>query len=175
MKEEEKLKPVIFIKGNFNSYNSADLFKQNLILKAFTITSDPKKIKELIGVRTIAEVYRTLDKMAIRKEYHEALARKGIDLDTIISGIKNEADNAEESVVRLNAWKTLLKSLGLDEYKENSEDSNRNWEDVMRKMVENRKIKSNDNEDYDVIEPPIPEEEKEAIKKEKRIGQGLYE
>jgi len=171
--KEQKLKPVIFTNGLYN-YNRADLFKQNLILKALEITSDPKKLKELVGVRSVAEVYRTLDKMAIRKEYHEALVRQGIDLDYIVKGIKGVCEDSGSPAVQLGGHKTLLKSLGLDEYKDDDGVSRESWEDMVRKMVESGTGKC-ENKDYEVIEPPIPEKEKKAIAEEKERGKSLYE
>jgi len=83
MKEEEiivkKLKPVTFIKGEYNYSRQNDL-QQKLLLKAMQVTSDPNELKKMAGLKTVADVYRTLDKLAMRKEYHEALSRQGIDL-----------------------------------------------------------------------------------------------
>ena len=47
MKENEgkKLKPVSFSGGAYNFYRD-DKFKQNLLLKALTVTSDPKELKK---------------------------------------------------------------------------------------------------------------------------------
>jgi len=47
-----------------------------LLLKALKVTQDPTELKKMIGVKTVAEVYRTLDKLSLRKEYHKALAEK---------------------------------------------------------------------------------------------------
>lgn len=129
-----------------------------------------------MGVRTVAEVYRTLDKLAIRKEYHEALLRHGMDLDAIVAGIKDVAVTSEESAVRLNAYKTLLKSLGLDEYKETDADVKRSWEDVIRGVEEKEtKLLKADDAEYEVIEPTIPEEVLKRREEEKAVGQELYE
>jgi hypothetical protein len=93
----------------------------------------------MAGLKTVAEVYRTLDKLSIRKEYHEALLRHNMDLDFIVSGIKGVALTSEEDTVKLNAYKTLLKSLGLEDYKENEAETKENWEDLIRKNLEENK------------------------------------
>lgn len=150
--EDKKLKPVIFKQGGF-SYNRFDDFKQRMLLKGLQVTVDPQKLKEMIGVKTVAEVYRTLDKLAMRKEYHEALARKGIDFDYLVGGIKNICDGERISYdTKLKALQVLLKSLGLDEYKE-SEINKEGWEDVLIKIMEEKKRDSIEIEDYEVNFP----------------------
>ena len=139
-KDNKKLKPVVFIKGYYNYHQNNEL-QQNILLKALQITSNPQELKQMIGVKTVAEVYRTLDKLSIRKEYHQALMRQGLDLDTIVSGIKAEGVSSKNSGVRLKAWTTLLKSVGLDEYKEADSESSKTWEDTLREIVEKEKIK----------------------------------
>ena len=55
---ETRLKPIVFIKSKY-PYNQENEFKQNLLLKALQITHNPKALKEMIGVRSVADVYRT--------------------------------------------------------------------------------------------------------------------
>ena len=137
MKEKNKkqLKPVIFLKGKYN-YHGQNLFQQNLLLKALQVTTDVNELKKMIGVKTVAEVYRTLDKIAIRKEYHEALLRNEIDLDSIVKGIKDVCtDENESGAIKLKGWQVLLKSLGLDNYSDIEKESRNSWEDVVRETV----------------------------------------
>jgi hypothetical protein len=77
-----RLKPVIYTTNTYVSGAKNDI-QQKMLLKALQITQDPKKLREMIGVKTVAEVYRTLDKMSMRKEYHNALAKSGISFDFI--------------------------------------------------------------------------------------------
>lgn len=184
------LKPVLFVKGKYN-YHRQNLFQQNLLLKALQVTTDPQELKTMIGVKTVAEVYRTLDKLAIRKEYHEALLRHGMDLDAIILGVKGvitdkrgDGEFKESGKVRLSGWQILLKSMGLDSYEETPKESRENWEDIVRETAreldEPKKIKSAEpvEADYEVIEPDIPEDAKALIKRheeEQEIGRSLYE
>jgi hypothetical protein len=128
----------------------------------------------MIGAKSVAEVYRTFDKLAIRKEYHEALLRHGMDLDAIVAGIKQIADSSEEDAVKLNAYKIFLKSLGLDEYKESDHETKENWEDLIRNSgVE--KPKQIIEGKYEVIEPVVPEDVKQRQIEEKETGKNLYE
>lgn len=170
-------KPVIFIKGEYN-YHRQNLFQQNLLLKALQITASPDKLKQMTGIRTVAEVYRTLDKMAIRKEYHEALAVHGLDLSTIVRGIK-ELTASPIDTIKLRAYQTLLKSIGLDEYKENINETTRGWEDVLREQMEKDKLLPASNDEkpikYEVKVPVIPEEELRKREAENKTGKGLYE
>ena len=141
------------------------------------ITQDPKELMKMAGLKTVAEVYRTLDKLSIRKEYHEALLRHNMDLDFIVSGIKGVALTSEEDTVKLNAYKTLLKSLGLEDYKENEAETKENWEDLIRKNLEENKDEPKKLQEakYEVIEPVVPEEEIKRREEDKIIGESLYE
>ncbi len=123
----------------------------------------------------MAEVYRTLDKLAIRREYHEALLRHGVDLDSIVKGIKNVADKTNKDEIKLKAYQILLKSLGLDEYKESGIEEKGGWENVIRVTMEEEKNKKLNFSDYEVIEPVIPENVKINKKEEQKIGEELYE
>ena len=144
------------------------------------ITTDPQKLRDLAGLKTVAEVYRTLDKLAIRKEYHEALLRNGLDLDFIVDGIKDLSENSEEDNVRLRGYLALLKSLGLDEYKEKEGDSIKTWEEVIRETAkaeqekDTKQIKAAPT-NYEVIQPKVPEEELKRQAEEKELGKQLYD
>ena len=173
--KEEKLKPVTFCSYQ-RSFHSNNVFQQNLLLKALQVTINPYKLKEMVGFKNTAEVFRTLDKLAIRKEYHTALAKHGVDLSSIVLGIKDICENGEKDGDRLRGYQILLKSLGLDEYKHEDEGSSKTWEDALKEYVEDEdKSKLLESGDYNVIEPEVPKEEIESIENEKRIGQSIYE
>lgn len=172
---------MIFTWGKYN-YHKNSSYKQNLLLKAMQHTTNVHEMKRLTGIKTVAEVYRTLDKIAIRKEYHVALANQGIDLNTIISGIKDLCVNSNSDQVKLGGYRTLLRSLGLDEYRESDSNPSSNWEEKMKDIVQNEIDNSRNKDDqsieikdYEVIAPEAPEEEKEKEKEEKNLGVSLYE
>ena len=172
----KKLKPVVYVKGRYN-YHRQNLFQQNLLLRALQVTVDPIKLRDLAGFRTVTEVYRTLDKMSLRKEYHEALAMHGMDLDTIVGGIKEICFNAPSSSTRLAGYQILLRSLGLDEYRESLVAEKAGWEESLLKYAEKRQLEENPvmAGEYEVIVPDIPQDEKEKEEKEMKIGKSLYE
>lgn len=174
-----RLKPVVFVKGRYN-FNREDKFKQNLLLKALQITTDPQKLKQMIGVKSVAEVFRTLDKLAIRKEYHQALFEHGLDLSTIVGGIKEIVQEGASEAIKLKGYQTLLKSLGLDRYDEDKDSSGQSWEDLIVKMSEAELLDKVETKelpvaDYEVVIPETPKEEAEKRKKEEEIGKSLYE
>jgi len=143
--------------------------------------TNPKELRDIAGLKSVAEVYRTLDKMSIRKEYHQALARNGISLDYITKGFKDLADNAEKDDTRLKSLQSLLKSIGLDKY-EKEEESSKGWEEVIIKAAEKGEIGGDDPkmiegefEEYKVDVPEIPENEKEKEDEDMKIGKELYE
>jgi len=167
------LKPVTFIKGEY-PYHRDNKFQQNLLLRALQVTTNPEDLRKMAGFRNTAEVLRTLDKLAIRKEYHEALSRNGIDLDSIVAGIKDVTNSVfAKGETKLRAYQILLKSLGLDEYKESASDAGKNWEDAIKEQL--NKEKKVQIGEYDVIIPEIPETERKKIELERQAGKGLYE
>ena len=174
---KKKLKPIIFVKGQYN-YHRQNEFQQGLLLKALQVTTNPNELRKMIGVKTVADVYRTLDKLAIRKEYHEALAQHGLDLYTIVEGIKKICMDASSDAIRLRGYQTLLKSIGLEDYKESVEDTKGTWEDVLLEHLEKKKIEAPKIDkviDYEVVAPEVPEEDKKRIAKEREAAKGLYD
>ena len=157
--------------------NAAQHTQQVVLLKALQVTQDPKQLKQMIGVRTVAEVYRTLDKMALRKEYHEALARAGFSLDLVVQGIKTIAETSEKDDTRLKAYQILLKSLGLEKYEASDIPAGGTWEEELLKSIE--KTKSPDalpapEADYEVVPPEMPERMKKLREEEEALTKSIY-
>lgn len=173
----KKLKPIIYTSNTY-AIGSAQHSQQVILLKALQVTTDPKKLRQMMGVRTVAEVYRTLDKLAMRKEYHAALERSGISFDYITNGLKNIADTGFKDSDKLNALKVLLKSLGMEKYEASDQGSSGTWEEELLKTLEQKKevkaLSAPDTE-YDVKVPEMPEAMKKMRQKEAEITKGIYE
>ena len=175
-----KLKPVTFVSTKYNKHHQ-NTTQQIMLLSALKITQDPKKLKEMIGVRTVAEVFRTLDKMALRKEYHSALEKSGIDFGFIVDGIKTECLEADKSADRLKGYQILLKSMGMDKYDDNKTEGGGSWEDALQKVIDANKIDGetvsdkDESGDYKVIQPVMPESVKVRKELEVKEGKGLYD
>lgn len=167
------LKPVIFVQGNY-AFNGQNTTQQILLLKAMQITKDPNRLRELIGVKTVADVYRTLDKIAMRKEYHSALAKAGITFDYVVNGIKGVVDNAEKDSDRLNGLNMILKSIGLDKYEETAIGGG-GWEDALLKINGDKKEITSKVIEYEIVEPKMPEHIRIAKEKANAESKGLYE
>jgi len=174
----KKLKPVIFVQGDKQFYRKNE-YAQTILLKALSEgITDPHEMRKVAGLNTVADVYRTLDKLAIRREYHDALARQGVSLDEIVGGIKDLCASGKSDSIRLKAYQTLMRSLGLDKY-EKLEESGKTWEEVIIKATEDNKgdIKALDAEfeEYKVNLPETPKADKERQEREKAVGKQLYE
>lgn len=165
-----KLKPVVLLKTSYDKYKQ-NTTQQLMLLNALKITNDPKKLKKIAGFRKVADLFRTLDKMALRKEFHKALYNAGIDFDYIINGLKTEAESAEKSADRIKVFTTLLRALGVDTYSDPIEGGG-SWEDQLglEPSCDIKKIESS----YDVKIPQIPESEKKRLKEDLDIGKNLY-
>lgn len=172
-----KLKPVIFVQGKYG-YNAENTTQQLMLLRALRVTQDPKKLRELIGVKTVADVYRTLDKIAMRKEYHAALAKHGLTFDYVVENIKDVIDTAGKDSDKLEGLKILLKSIGLDKYEETATGGG-NWEEALLKISEASRDKNGDLPpiavEYEVIEPKMPEHIRIAKEKANKESKGLYD
>jgi len=191
---KNKLKPIVFIEGDRQFYRE-NKFAQNILLKALSDgITDINELRKLAGLKNAADVYRTLDKMAIRKEYHAALTRGGLDLDYLVNNIKSIIDSADTDGVKLKAVQTLLRSLGLYRY-EKQEDTGKGWEEAVIEAIEKKgkpkeitegeivegefeekkEVEEGEVKDYEVILPPMPEEEKKKHEEENKLGEELYE
>lgn len=176
-----RLRPIIYTANTYKS-GSNNLPHQILLLQALKVTNDPKKLRKMIGVRTVAEVYRTLDKLAMRREYHQALARAGVSFDFMAQGLKNEAVGGDKSADRIKAFQILLKSIGLDKYEAIEGASTNTWEEALLESIEKddgtkalpEGEKDDEVKEYDVIEPPMPDSLREIHDEEDRIGKELY-
>lgn len=171
--KKTRLKPLVYSRNTYVS-GSQNTTQQMLLLKALQVTQDPKKLREMIGVRTVAEVYRTLDKLSMRKEYHEALTRSGISFDFIVEGLKGIAVAAEKDDTKLKAFQTLLKSVGMDTYKETDGGGSGSWEEVLLKKL-NDKEKLIGPAEYEVKHPQIPESVKKAEDEEREMLSSIYD
>ena len=174
-----KLRPVVYTTNYFKrGYQNTS--QQMFLLKALQITQDPKKLREMMGVKTVAEVYRTLDKLAMRKEYHGALARNGISFDYMVGGIKKIADAGYKDADKLKALQILLKSVGMESYDEAAGGTSGTWEEELLKSIESEKILPSGTEKmllpkYDVVVPKIPDSAKIKQDEEDELTSSIYE
>ena len=177
MEQPIRLKPVMY-KSKFSRANHNNT-QQMFLLKALKITQDPKKLREMMGVKTVAEVYRTLDKLAMRKEYHSALSDAGISFDYIVGGIKGIADEGFKDSDKLNAFKTLLKSVGMDDYKESATAATGTWEEALLEKIEEEKktgVKQLAAPPvYEVKQPVIPDSAKKKQDEEEEMTSSIYD
>lgn len=177
--DKTRLRPIVYTTSYFKrGYQNTT--QQMLMLKALQITQDPEKLKVMMKMRNVAEVYRTIDKLAIRKEYHKALEDLGISFNYIASGIKGIADTGEKDADRLKAFQTLLKSVGLDKYDSESTGSSGTWEEELLKSIESTKNKEGVAQlpapiQYEVKQPVIPESARKAKEQEDEMTSSIYE
>jgi hypothetical protein len=133
----------------------------------------------MIGVKAVADVYKTLDKMAMRKEYHRALSENGISFDYLVKGFKDVIDSAEKDADKIKALQTLLKSVGVDTYQEEPKGAGGSWEEALLKATESQegmKLLSGDpNVEYEVKQPNVPEYIKKMQEEEKKLSDGIYD
>lgn len=174
-----KLKPVVYTQNHFTR-GAQNTTQQMLLLKALQVTQDPQKLRQMIGVHTVADVYRTMDKLAMRREYHDALSRAGIDFDFIVKGLKNVAETAFKDDTKLKAYQTLLKSLGMEKY-DDAAPSGGTWEDALLKKLDEDKQTApglpapEDDSLYDVKPPQIPQSVIKAKEEERELTDSIYD
>lgn len=190
--KEPKLKPVTYTTAYYTK-GEQNTAQQVALLDAMQTTDDPQKLKAIVGFQRVAEVYRTLDKMSMRREYHDALARAGISFDFIVSGLKTVAETGYKDADKVNALKVLLKSLGMEKYDVSDTPSGSTWEEMILKNVNAPEKKlslptgdeidipdsveeeeSPDFGDYDVVVPEAPEFIKRMEEKEDDMSSTLY-
>jgi Fe2+ transport system protein B len=171
------LKPVVVIENHKQGSNfyKENLHAQNILLKALSDgITDINELKKLAGFKVAADVYRTLDKMAIRKEYHAALERGGMSLDYLVSNLKGIIDNTEKDDNKIKAIQLLMKSIGLDKY-EKQEEMGKGWEEVLLQTVDKKSGQGViETADYKVIAPVKSEARQKQKEEEEEIGEQLY-
>lgn len=176
----EKLKPIVFVKSSSDyRWTRKNVFQQNLLLKVLPYTDDLDVLKKTVGMKSKAEVLRTLDKLSIRKEFHEALVRNNLAIDDVVSGMKKLEIESTDDKVKLNIYQTILKSIGLDKY-EIADGGDGNWEEIMLKIVQEENKNGLvspllEQIQYDVKVPEIPEGEKEKREENIKIEKSIYE
>jgi hypothetical protein len=158
---------------------STKLENQNVLLSDGP-DDDIQKVKQIAKIHSDAELNRMIDKLSIRKEYHQALANNGMKLDTIVREIKLLCATSKDDV-KLKAYTFLLKSLGLDKYEEVGA-SGKSWEELILRISEQEKIdnphKVNAIEGsivYPVKIPEIPEDVANRRKAEAEMTRSIYE
>lgn len=189
-KEEPKLKPVTYTTAYYTK-GEQNTAQQAALLEAMQKTDDPQKLKTMVGLRSVAEVYRTLDKMSMRREYHEALARAGVSFDFIVGGLKTVAETGYKDADKVNALKVLLKSLGMEKYDVSDTPSGSTWEEMIMRNVgksEAKQLPEGTIEigdavveepedifgDYEVVQPEAPDFIKRMEEKEDDMSSTLY-
>jgi hypothetical protein len=159
---------------------STKLENQNVLLNDGP-DDDIQKVKQIAKIHSDAELNRMIDKLSIRKEYHQALANNGMKLDTIVREIKLLCATSKDDV-KLKAYTFLLKSLGLDKYEELGA-SGKSWEELILRISEQEKIDSPQKQNvieggsivYPVKIPEIPEEVASRRKAEAEMTRSIYE
>jgi hypothetical protein len=155
--------------------------REMLLLRAMKVTSDVKELRRMIGVKTVAEVYKTLDKMAMRKEYHRALSENGISFDYIVKSLKGVVDSSEKDADKIKAIQTLLKSVGMDKYEDDTRAGGGSWEEALLKATEGKEKKPQalsagvTDVEYEVKQPEVPEYIKKMQDDEKTMSDNLYD
>lgn len=174
---KKAVKPIVFAQGDKAFYRQ-NVLAQSLLLRAMSEgITDPHELRRIAALPKVADVFRTLDKLALRKEYHEALAKSGVSFEYIISGIKEVCNNSKSDATRLKGYQTLLRSIGLDKY-EKLEDSGKSWEETIIQLAESNDALPSGEEaieaEYEVARPEVPEAEKKKRKEEKELADDLY-
>jgi len=173
---KKKLKPIVFSNDRVGYYRN-NKEQQDILLKTMMVTTEPSALKKAIGARMMSEVTRTLDKLAIRKDYHKALGRNGISLDYIVSNIKGIIETTGKDAVKLKALEVILRSVGLDTYEE-IEKEGKSWEemliDLQNSERNNSKMVEAKVDEYSVDKPVEPKSEIDRKEDERNYAKELY-
>jgi hypothetical protein len=146
---------------------------QSLVLDALSKgETDPVKVARMAGLKRAADVFIVLDKMALRKEFHIALAGAGLTLDKIAHRLGRIIDN-EDDEVAIKGINTYMKSVGLEKYEE-TETAAKGWEEAVLEQA-TRTATLQPNGTYAVEAPEMPEEMRADKDKKKEEGKTLYE
>lgn len=149
--------------------------QQNLLLKGILLTSNFLDAGKYAGIKRTVDIYRTWDRLTLRKDFQQALAEEGVDMTFIVRGIKNQAETAALDSVRLEAYKTLLRSMGLERYTKDEETS-AGWEDALVGYVNKQEgLPMPKSPGYEVKLPEVPDSARRSREEDNVLGKELYE
>lgn len=152
--------------------------KQDRLLQGIVIHPDNlRAAARFAGIHTMADAYRTLDRLSLRKDYQMGLASHGVNLDFIISELKSLALAADLDSTRVKVLQIFLKSLGLDSYGK-EEEGVQGWEKTLTSAVSKQQQQPKLNSarvPYEVkLPPPPPDDIQESRSLEAELGKELY-
>jgi len=181
-----KLKPVI-IEGAPDEFHRPNHLKQMLVLDAMQTTTDPEKIKEMIGARNVAEVHRVFDTMANQKEFQQSLKKKGLTFDYAAGKIFDIIETASKNSDKLKGLQMFLQAQGVDKFVTDPTGT-ANWQDLLIKTMERNgeviegELASNEEEIdipelemYEVKRPELPASVKQQDALEGAHGQAAID
>lgn len=179
-KKQEDLKPITLSKPT-SSKHRKNKFQQHQLLKGLSNTSDLEELKKIAQFKSKAGVLRTMDKLAMREEFHKALERHGLDIHSLVGKLSELANSNDEKIV-LKTVKTLMKAIGVDKY-DDAESKDQGWEEILLEIHKEQKDENGetipepqDKEvNYAVDKPEKPQEVIDAEEEEEDLGQALYE
>jgi hypothetical protein len=171
-------KQVVLVDPRLNALRGKN--NSTFLLKALKLSASPDKMKQLMGVKAVAEVFSTLDKISIRKALHQSLHAFDLDFNYVAKNLKDLGDHANDKV-RLGVMQTLLKTMGMDKYDTPDSGGGGDWEEVLMRKIEEGKqgaidLPASDVSfpEYEVFEPTMPEDVAAIKKHEDDIGEELY-
>lgn len=159
-------KPIIFTRpsGVSSETINKSLYAENLLLKALSDgVTNPRELQKLAGMRRVADVYTTLDRLSLRKGFHAALSKAGISMDYLVSRLKKISDN-EDDEISLKAISTILKSLGLEKFEE-VQQSGAAWEDAILSASSKNQVLETQKDPEGLYEVKRPEVTQEVLDK----------
>lgn len=132
----------------------------------------PSSLDNKITEKMESEVDEAIGDVGRRKEYREALLRAGVNMEFLVQHLKNVALNGEKDSDKIKALQVLLKSLGVDKTSSKEEETSGTWEDALL----NEGNKAEDTvEEYNVVQPEIPESAKKKRDDDNKVTGGIYE
>lgn len=150
----DELRPVI-IDNATRIENRRDFLKEKLLAESMATTHDPKKLKEMIGARSVAEVHRVFNTMVYQKEFQGSLTKMGVDADTLTQTLKEIITRPlGKDSDKIKAIQVVMQSQGIDKFQEDP-NSTQNWQDLLLNKIE---------EEKNYIEGEVAEEEIELYK-----------
>lgn len=142
-------------------------------------TTDVDELKTALKFKSRAEVFRTLDKLAMRKDFHRALADAGLSMDSLAGKYKVLMESDSEKI-QLGALVALSKAIGVDKY-EVIDEGARDWEETLLKITEKEReqkvlgVPAAEEADYEVVVPQTPVSVQLKQAEEKKLGQEIYD
>lgn len=136
--------------------------------------TDPEELKRLSGIKRSADLMVTMDRLSLRREFHEAMYRAGLTPDKLMTTLSDHVDSTDAKV-SIKAVEVTLKMLSMFRPESSSGDV-KSWEEIVLEKataIQEGDMKQISQPVYDVKIPEVPPDMAEMAEQVRNEGRSI--